>query len=246
MSEPLRGGASRSRPDPDGPTVADPARATGPVPVGGTGLGVLLLILIGVSSAIELVLWLSDQGWIGSPRWRLTALGYGAFWAGILGDWQPNYPGQRVLMFFTYSLLHAGPSHLLGNMVVLVWLAPQVTARMGQRGFAFVWTISVLGGAAAFGLLSTSHDPMVGASGGLFGLVGALVVLRHFEDRQWIRILLVSAILMLLNFGMYVIQDGILAWQTHAGGYLVGMTGTAVWMWKYGRNDRETAATGPG
>ena len=189
----------------------------------------MLLAILGISISVELVLWLADQGWIGSSRWRLTALGYGAFWAGLLGDWQANYPGQAVVMFLSYSLLHAGPSHLLGNMVTLLWLGPRVIARMGQGGFALVWGASILGGAAAFGLLSGSPAPMVGASGALFGLVGALVILHHDVDRNPGRIAWISIVLMLFNLGMYILEDGLLAWQTHAGGYLIGMATAIIW-----------------
>lgn len=182
-----------------------------------------LLAVAFVCSTIEAALWLADMGWIGSTRWRTAALAYTAFWPGLLHGWVPNYPGQSVAMFFTYSWLHSGPSHLLGNMAVLVWIGLMVVERLGRAGFLLAWTLSALGGAAIFGLLSTSPSPMVGASGALFGLMGVMVALNYRADRNLGRALLMSGGLVVLNMVTLVLQGGVLAWQTHLGGYLTGL-----------------------
>jgi membrane associated rhomboid family serine protease len=177
---------------------------------------------------VEALLWASDAGWAGTPRWRMTALQYGAFWAGLLRDWRPNFAGQSVAMFATYWMLHAGPAHLAGNMAALAWLGLRVTARMGQARFAAVWAVSALGGGAAFGALATSFAPMVGASGALFGLMGALVVLDWRRDRNGVWVAQITGLLVLLNLAMLWTQGGVLAWQTHLGGYLAGAAMAAV------------------
>ena len=132
-----------------------------------------MLAIAVVCCAIEGVLLAADHGWIGSARWRPLAYQNAGFWAGLLRDWRPNYAAQPYLMFVSYSVLHGGLGHLLGNMAALFALGPLVAARTGERGFLALWLVSVLGGAAAFGLLSQSPQPMVGASGALFGLAGA-------------------------------------------------------------------------
>lgn len=166
---------------------------------------------------------MADAGWIGSPRWRNVALAYGAFWAGLLHSWQPNFPGQPVAMFLTYSWLHAGAMHLLGNIAVLGWVGPMVIHRMGRLGFVLIWTLSTLGGGALFGMMSASFSPMVGASGALFGLMGAMVLSNYRADRDLVRALAVSAGLVALNLLTLILQGGVLAWQTHLGGYLTGL-----------------------
>lgn len=181
-----------------------------------------------VATLIELVLWLSDLGLIGTARWRLLALQNGAFWAGLLYNWQPNYSGQSLSMFATYSMLHAGPFHLLGNLAALAWLAPRVIGRIGAWRAMGLWGVSVLGGAILFGLLTVSPSPMVGMSGALFGLMGGLSILRYRKDGDIGRLAGTTGLLVLLNLATLFLQGGALAWQTHLGGFLAGALYCAV------------------
>ncbi|WP_156801065.1 rhomboid family intramembrane serine protease [Oceaniovalibus guishaninsula] len=193
---------------------------TPPAPVAGRGMLIAIAI---VCCGIEGTLWLADWGLFGPYRWRVMSLEYGAFWRGLLLNWKPNYPGQPQAMFVTYAFLHGGPLHLLGNMLVLAWIGPQLADRVGQARFGLVWLVSLLGGAVAFALLSASLSPMVGASGALFGVIGALVALRWRTDRDWRRVAWASGGLVLLNLVTLIAQGGILAWETHLGGYLGGL-----------------------
>lgn len=190
----------------------------------------VLLALIALCCLIELLLVLADHGLIGTPRWRPLAYQYGAFWAGLLHGWRPNYASQPAAMFLTHAFLHAGPSHLIGNMLALMFLAPMVLDRQGPGRFALVYLATTLGGGAAFGLLSRSPAPMVGASGALFGLAAAVLVWRWKDDRQSPRgrlralaeLLGGMAGLAAINFAAWWLQGGLLAWQTHLGGAVAG------------------------
>jgi membrane associated rhomboid family serine protease len=72
---------------------------------------------------------------------------------------------------------------------------------------------------------------MVGASGALFGLVGAW----HWRDWRQRRargrpvgpLLQAIAGLAVLNLAMWVLLSGLLAWETHLGGYLAGAAAAA-------------------
>ncbi len=186
--------------------------------------------------AIELVLEAADRGLVGSTRWRSLAYEYGAFWAGLVGDWRPNYRAQPVLMFVSYALLHGGFGHLAGNMLTLLGLGTIATDRVGQRGFLVLYVVSAVGGGAGFGLLATAQGvgaaPMVGASGALFGLAGAW---QYWEARDrralglplapvWRTILGLAV----LNAVLWVMLAGLLAWQTHLGGFVAGWATAAV------------------
>lgn len=185
-----------------------------------------LLAVLLACTAVELALQGADLGLWGSPRWRALAYQNGGFWIGLLGDWQPNYAAQPLAMFATYGFLHAGAAHLAVNMITLASLGAAVAGRAGQRGFLVLYALSVLGGAAGFALLSQAVQPMVGASGALFGLAGALVA-WDWRDRRaggetlW-PVLRALALLGLLNLVMYWALDGRLAWETHLGGFLAG------------------------
>ena len=184
--------------------------------------GPVIGVLILVTSGVELAVTAADMGLIGSVRWRSLLLQYAAFWPGLMRDWQPNYPAQPWTMFLSYSLLHSGILHLLGNMAMLLWVGPGLAARVGQVGFLLLWIGSVLGGGIAFGAMASATTPMVGASGAVFGLIGAIVMLDYVLTGRYGKALGITAGLALLNVVMLIAENGLLAWQTHLGGSVAG------------------------
>lgn len=189
----------------------------------------VLLGLIGLCCVIELTLIAADYGLIGTPRWRALAYQNGAFWAGLLFNWRPNYPAQPGLMFVTYAFLHGGFGHLAGNMLTLFFLGTIAQDRVGQGGLAVIYAVSAIGGAAAFAIMTNSPQPMVGASGALFGLAGAWQYwewcdLRLAGRSRWPVWRTVLG-LVVLNAVLWVWMDGLLAWETHLGGFITGWLG---------------------
>ena len=194
-----------------------------------------------LSPIVVLILIAADWGLIGTPLWRSYAYQNGAFWAGLLYNWRPNYAGQPVSMFFTYAFLHSDFWHLAGNMLTLVFLGDIVVRRIGQGGFGFVYLVSALGGAAAFGLMTTSAAPMVGASGALFGLAGAWQYWEWLDLRDrglsgWPVWRVVFA-LIVLNVVLWGLNGGNLAWETHLGGFVAGWIAAVVLRRLRGRSE---------
>jgi rhomboid protease GluP len=177
-------------------------------------------------SVIELVLTLSDAGWVFPPRLRTLAYDYGGFWPGLLSNWKQNYTGQPYAMFLTYGFLHGGLAHLTVNMITLWSLGRVVLDRVGARGFTLLYGSSILGGAAGFALLAPDLRPMVGASGALFGLAGGLLAWAYVDRYTYREGLwpVVRAVLLLagLNVVLWWAMHGQLAWQTHLGGFVTG------------------------
>lgn len=207
----------RSKPKSDprsGPRLG-PGRAT-----------ILLILFMAVLLVVELALWGADLGLWGGPRLRSTVYDYTGFWPGLLYGWQSNYPWQAVVMFVSYSLVHGGPVHALVNMITLWSLGRAVIDWVGGRGLVLVYGGALLGGAAAYGLLARSPQPMVGASGALFGLAGALMIWASRAEggglKTWRVVAQVVGLLAAMNLAMWWVLDGQLAWQTHLGGFLVG------------------------
>ena len=205
-----------------------PSPATSPLP-----FPPAVLVLALLCAVPELLLLGADWGLWGSARWRPLAYQNGAFWAGLLHGWTPNYAAQPVTMFLTYAWLHAGPGHLAGNLLALVWLGPGVVARRGTAGLFALWAATALGGGAAFGLLTANPAPMVGASGALFGLAAAWTV-AEVQDcpgirARAIRALGITLLLVALNAATWALQGGHLAWETHLGGFLGGLALAAAW-----------------
>lgn len=186
-----------------------------------------LWILIGVLAAIEIPLSLSDAGLLAPASLRLTALSYGAFWPSLLGEGPAQlYSGQKVLMFLTYALLHGSALHFAMNSVILLALGKGVASFLGARKTILLLTLSAVAGAAAFGLLSTSRGPMVGASGAVFGLLGLWQAwdFRRLRQRNQSVRPVVGGIagLILVNFVLFFTLSGTLAWEAHLGGWIAG------------------------
>jgi len=179
--------------------------------------------------AIEGILALSDMGFVGAPDWRSMAYRYGAFWNGLFEGWQPLFPGQIVTMFLTHAFLHSGGLHLVGNMVAVLALGGIVVARRGGSGFAVVFLLSAIAGAAAFALIGPDDNPMVGASGAVFGLIGAWKFWEYEVRRNWklpmSPLWRMLAGLVVLNVILWVALGGLLAWEAHLGGFVAG------WVW---------------
>ncbi len=182
--------------------------------------------LIGVCVVIEAILQLGDLGLFAVPRLRQTVYEYFGFWPGLMGPWRPNYVLQPYAMFFSYAFLHGGLLHLAFNMITLLSLGQVVVRRVGQGGFALIFLAAVLGGALGYGLLTNAPNPMVGASGGLFGLAGAILAWNYLDrfiaQRRLIPVLQAVLALLLLNIALWWLMSGHLAWETHLGGFLAG------------------------
>lgn len=191
----------------------------------------IVLVLVGLTCVPELLLTLLETGLLssltGPVNLRGILLGYGGFWAGLLRDWDPLFPGQPVTMFVTYAFLHGGLLHLLGNMVAVLALGGIAVARVGQAGFALLYAVSAIGGGIGFAMFGTTEAPMVGASGAVFGLIGAWKF-WEWQLRQHLgspmRPLWTSiAGLVVLNVVLWLLLGGLLAWEAHLGGFLAGV-----------------------
>ncbi len=186
-----------------------------------------LWTLVGVMSAIEIVLSLSEVGLFGSPNWRWSAFAVGAFWQPLLfGDIAQIYPGQRFFMFITYAFLHGGITHLALNSVILLSLGKLAAARMGAGGTLLVLFLSAVGGGIAFGVLSSGNIPMIGASGAVFGLLGLWQAwefsMRRRAGLPLKPVVMVIMALVATNVVVFLMLNGGLAWEAHLGGWLVG------------------------
>lgn len=214
-----------------------PGHGVKPVPDAHGPISRSLLVLVAVIAAIEVVLSLADQGWLGDPSLRSRALCAGGFWSAL----GPNAPFaqlcgapagrlfalQPVTMYVTHAFLHGSLLHMVMNMTILLALGRFVGDRYGNGAVLPVFALSAIGGGAVFGLLATPDFPMVGASGAVFGFLGVWIVWdwrRH--QRAGVSpspVVRRAAVLVGLNVVLYVGLGGMLAWQAHLGGFLAGL-----------------------
>lgn len=201
--------------------ATDPARPGDRKPT-----GFVVIVVIALCVATETTLLLGDLGLFGIPRFRPLVYEYAGFWPGLLHDWRPNYPLQPWTMFLSYGFLHTGIIHLALNMVTLHVLARPVLTRVGEAKFALLYAVSILGGGLGTALLSDSFRPIVGASGALFGLAGAILAWEYadrfaYRQRLW-PVARAVLLLALLNVALYFAMSRLLAWEAHLGGFVTG------------------------
>ena len=192
----------------------------------------VVLWLVGLTCLPEVLLTLLESNLFGGGEFRRQVLLHGAFWNGLLSGWTPIYSFQREAMFVTYAMLHGGFLHLIGNMIAILALGGIAVARIGQRGFLLLYVISAIGGGFGFAILSNSDAPMVGASGAVFGLIGAWKF-WEWQMRQHLgnsmRPLWRSLIgLLLLNLVLWIALSGLVAWEAHLGGFIAGVLFAAI------------------
>lgn len=91
--------------------------------------------------------------------------------------WGPQVADGEWWRLVSGAFMHASPLHLLMNMFLLYLLARELEPSIGHLRFGIVYGVSLLGGALGVMLLS-ADEATLGASGAIFGLMGALVVLQ--------------------------------------------------------------------
>jgi membrane associated rhomboid family serine protease len=140
----------------------------------------------------------------------------------------------------TSMFLHEPPSyggafflHILFNMWALYVVGPPLEARLGRVRFLAMYLIAGLAGSAAAYALTPANEFVLGASGAIFGLFGALLVIGRHERLNIQPIALTIGLNLVLSFSISNIS-----WQGHIGG-LVGGTALAV-AWAYAPRSRRT------
>jgi membrane associated rhomboid family serine protease len=78
----------------------------------------------------------------------------------------------------TGAFLHAGPIHILFNMLMLWWFGQALEALLGPVRYVGIYFASALAGSVG-ALLVAPDVPTVGASGAVFGILGAGLLLER-------------------------------------------------------------------
>ncbi|MFB0839291.1 rhomboid family intramembrane serine protease [Arthrobacter sp. E44] len=161
----------------------------------------------------------------------------------IPGDWvykqfaynnifaAPQYGAFEPWRMITSAFLHSPDSllHILLNMYTLWIFGQALEPILGRVRFLALYLISALGGSVGYLLMNPLLVPgqglvgLVGASGAIFGLFGAMLLVqrqRGGDTRQlWVLIAINGVIGFLIPH---------IAWQAHLGGLVTGALCAAV------------------
>lgn len=123
---------------------------------------------------------------------------------------------------FTVLLVHSGFWHLGLNMLALWMLGASLEPMLGRVRFLALYLLSGLGGSVAIVLLGFGTS-VVGASGAIFGLFGALLVIGRHIGANVTGIAVVLGINLVITFlPLLTGGRGSVSWQAHLGGLVIG------------------------
>jgi hypothetical protein len=94
----------------------------------------------------------------------------------------PAYAAHYPWMYVTSIFLHASLEHILVNMVVLLIFGTLLERRVGSKRFLLIFMVAGIVGNIGYQITSTSpYIPGIGASGAIYGLMGALAILEPLQ-----------------------------------------------------------------
>ncbi len=171
-----------------------------------TNVGIYLLQLAGGAPITANGGWIFEHGALFIER-----VGSSGELIGLAhGEW------YRML---TAAFLHYGPIHLGMNMLALWWIGRPLEDWLGPVRYLLLYLVSGIAGSAG-ALIASPNAVTVGASGAIFGILGAAIVL----ERQQTYVLGGSAItLLIVNLAFTFAVPGI-----SIGGHLGGAIGGAL------------------
>ncbi|MFU0804896.1 MAG: Rhomboid family intramembrane serine protease [Pseudoclavibacter caeni] len=173
-----------------------------------------LIILCVVAYLLQLV-W---PGFTALMELDSVAIG-GVFLSGPAAAFSGLVPFEpwRILTYgFVHSTASLIPWHLLLNMYTLWIFGVMLEPMIGRGRFLTLYLFGLVGGALGAYILAPGYA-VVGASGALFAMMAALLIIQRSMGGQTTQLLVLVAI----NF-IYGLFAGGVSWQTHLGGLVTG------------------------
>lgn len=137
----------------------------------------------------------------------------------------------QYFRFFTSMFLHFGVKHIASNMLALFCLGSMVEQELGRIRYVLLYIISGLGASAlsfAAAILSGSQNVAAGASGAIFGIIGALCMIMikrrgHFRNMSPANVALMAGYSLFAGFTDIGVDNA-----AHIGGLIMGLIITAI------------------
>lgn len=167
-------------------------------------------ILIGINVAV----WLAAVVFPGLAI-HLELIGW---YRELVGGPAEGVSTGEYYRLLTSAFLHVDWWHIFGNMIGLWFIGGMLEPALGRARYLTVYLLSALGASALIYLLTPMNTPTLGASGAVFGLLGAAIVLAR-RMRDEVRPLITVAVFMLV---LTFVPGANASWQAHIGGLVTG------------------------
>jgi membrane associated rhomboid family serine protease len=123
---------------------------------------------------------------------------------------------HQYYRFLDSMFLHLNVPHILFNMLALLIVGPAVEVLIGRVRFIALYLLAGFGGGVAYYLIAPPVSVAAGASGAIFGIMGAYVVLAYRRRLPYQQVVALIALNLIIGF------TGNIGWQAHVGGLITG------------------------
>lgn len=162
-------------------------------------------------------------------------------WGGL--SWNHFLHDHQYYRIITSMFLHNGLDHIFNNMLVLWVIGSYLEQHIGRISFLILYFSSgILAGCTSmvYNITQNDYAVSVGASGAIFGVMGALVYVlweqhRNHHDLDLRRVLLMVFLSLYGGFTSQGVDNA-----AHIGGFVSGLLITAIlWQFQYRTNRKE-------
>lgn len=168
----------------------------------GTSVPVVTYSLMAVTALVFLLQFLTSgaltQAWVYAPV--LT----------------PTEPWRMLTSVFLHSQTFL--LHIVFNLYALFLFGRVLEPLIGHLRFVYLYVICGLAGSVGVLWLASPMQAVLGASGAVFGLMGAYFVIQRHLGGSAVQLLIVIG----LNLALGFFVSGV-AWQAHVGGLVIGV-----------------------
>jgi membrane associated rhomboid family serine protease len=126
----------------------------------------------------------------------------------------PLEPWRMITSVF----MHGSVLHLLFNMYALFIFGQGLEHTLGRARYLTLYLLAGLGGSVAVDLIASPYQGVVGASGAIFGLMGAYFIIQRHLGGTNVQLLVLVGINLVIGF----IPGVGISWQAHLGGLAAG------------------------
>jgi membrane associated rhomboid family serine protease len=179
-------------------------------------------IIILVNLIFYLVMLFSSNEIFPLGQYQLVQSDKFTYYLGLIPYYFTSHPWTIVTNLF----IHAGFWHIFGNMITLFFFGQVIYRLVGTKWFLLVYFVGGIVGNAVYLWLGDSLSVAVGASGAIYALAGALVVMMPKMRVALYGIIPMPLWAFVLIFLVLWSIPGIIpgiGWQAHLGGLVVGL-----------------------
>ncbi|MGH2603410.1 MAG: rhomboid family intramembrane serine protease, partial [Dehalococcoidia bacterium] len=167
--------------------------------------------LIGVNLGVFLLLFVGGGDFV----WRVVLQGVAP---SVTGDGLGGVANGEWYRLLTATFAHREILHVALNMFALYIFGQELERLLGPGRFLALYLLSGLGGSLASYAFNPPLQGSLGASGAIFGLIGAMVMVQRRLRYNTNGLLIYIGVLIVFGF----VVPGI-DWKAHLGGMLTGV-----------------------